>query len=246
MALRSTVAKRAKSTLLSKSYPATQSINRIPSTIQIKNSFNAKPDHWDDVDMHDYLRPVNFDLQEIVNEITNGKGFFVLKQVFSNKDVKIARSVVDHCTKNKRVDTNTDFSTSGRHNSYGGASGGIIWGLLGKDKIFDKIAQHPETLEVTRALLGPKSQLSSYASNTIQPGMGGQNPHLDYPYHDGFFPTNEENINRPLLSVGFMIMLSKFSVKNGGTAFRPGSQRHPSYPHDVVDFFRDMVQLEGN
>ena len=46
--------------------------------------------------------------------------------------MELARAVTDYLTKNKRVDTNTDTSTSAKHNSYGGKSGGIIWRLLGK------------------------------------------------------------------------------------------------------------------
>ena len=201
--------------------------------------------YCNDVDMHHYIRPLNYNLTQVVQEITNGKGFFVLRRGFSKKDVGIARSIVDHLTKHNRIDTNTDTTQSAKHNSYGGKSGGIIWRLLGKGKIFDKIVQHPVTLEITRALLGPKSQISSYMSNTVKPGMDAQIPHMDYPYYDGFFPSGEQNIQRPLLSVGFMILLSKFTAKNGGTAFRPGSQKQPSYPHDVEDFYRNMVQLEG-
>jgi len=201
--------------------------------------------YCNDVDMHHYIRPLNYNLTQVVQEITNGKGFFILKRGFSKKDVGIARSIVDHLTKHNRIDTNTDTTQSAKHNSYGGKSGGIIWRLLGKGKIFEKIAQHPVTLEITRALLGPKSQISSYMSNTVKPGMGAQLPHLDYPYYDGYFPNGEQDIQRPLLSVSFMVLLSKFSVKNGGTAFRPGSQKQPSYPHDVEDFYRNMVQLEG-
>lgn len=197
-------------------------------------------------DAGSYEVPKNYDLSKIVNEIKNGQGFFVLKGVFSKDEIDAAKEVVDYCTYNKRVDTNTDTNQYAKHNSYGGMkAGGIIWRLIGKGEIFERLAQHPATLEITRALLGPKSQLSSYMSNTVLPGMGGQLPHLDYPYYDGFFPTSESNMQRPLLSVAFMIMLSKFDVENGGTAFRPGSQRNPTYPHDKEDFFRNMVQLEG-
>ena len=75
--------------------------------------------------------------------------------------------------------------------------------------------------------------------------MGGQLPHLDYPYYEGFFPDDEADSHRPLLGVAFMVMLSKFTVKNGGTAFRPGSQKRPIYPSDTDEFYRNMVQLQG-
>jgi len=193
-----------------------------------------------------YRVPSNYNLPQIVNEIKNGQGFFVLKGAFSQRCIEEAKDLVDYFTENKRVDTNTDTNEYAKHNSYGGEKkGGIIWRLLGKGAIFEKLAQHPATLEITRELLGPKSQISSYMSNTVLPGMGAQLPHLDYPYYDGFFPNSEADIQRPLLSVAFMIMLSEFTIENGGTAFRPGSQRKPTYPHDREDFYRNMVQLQG-
>lgn len=215
------------------------------------NCNTTKTAYCKDVDMDDYLRPLNYNLTDVVHEIKHGKGFYLLKRGFSLKDAGIARKLVDYVTENHLVDSNTDVSKSARHNSYGqrkssnGKAGGIIWRLLGKGKIFEKLAQHPATVEITRALLGPKSQISSYMSNTVQPGMGSQLPHLDYPYYDGFFPEGEASMKRPLLSVAFLFMLSPFSVKNGGTAFRPGSQKRPTYPHDVDEFRRNMVQLEG-
>jgi len=230
MALRTTLMRLTKSSSVSRAMPAMQTLEGFDSP---------------DVDMDDYQMPLNYDLDKAVEAIKNGDGFFLLKKMFSKKDVQIARSAVDHFTKHERVDTNTDHSTSAKHNSYGDSSGGIIWRLIGKDKIFDKFALHPANLEISRALLGPTCQISSYMSNTVKPGMGGQYPHIDYPYYDGFFPEKEQNMSRPVLSIGIMMMLSDFTVKNGGTAVRPGSQIEPSYPHDAEDFYRNSVQLQG-
>lgn len=199
-----------------------------------------------------YVTPTNYDLNKVKEALVNGSGYIILKNALSKTDVDEARKIVDSYTQTQVVDTNTDKSTSGKHNSYGktnhtyqGKRSGIVWRLLGKGKIFEKIALHPMALEVTRALLGPKSKISSYMANTVQPGMPGQTPHVDYPYYDGFFPTTEADHHRPLLSIGFMWFLTKYRKENGGTAARPGSQRRPSYPHDAADFYKHAKYFEG-
>ena len=87
-----------------------------------------------------------------------------MKEVFSKEDISTARNIVDRLTNNHWVDWNTDNSQSGTHNSHPG----VILKLIGNGMIFEKIAQHPVILEMSRRLLGPKSRISSYASHTVQ------------------------------------------------------------------------------
>ena len=152
-------------------------------------------------DKNHYIHPLNYNLSQIVHEVVHGKGFFLLKRVFDTKDVSIAHSVVENLTKYDSVNTNnTDGSHYATQNNYEG----LLWNLLGKDEIFEKIVQHPVTLEISRTLLGEKCQISSFVSNTVGPGMEGQTPHLDYPYYESHFPSEEINIQRPLLLLNFL------------------------------------------
>lgn len=222
---------------------AKMDVSKIEEALTKENQ-SVLPDDSCIINMNNYTIPT-YNLSEVKEEIVNGNGFYIMKNVFSPEDVKLAKLRVEYLTKHARIQTNVDNSKSGAHNSYGGKKSGIVWRLLGKGKIFEKIALHPTLVEVTRELLGPKSQISSYMSNSVAPDSEGQAPHIDYPYYDGFFPTSEQNSPRPLLSLGIMIMLSEFTKENGGTAARPGSQRNPTYPHDREDFFRNSVQFEG-
>lgn len=199
-----------------------------------------------------YQMPDNYDLDKIKQEIVNGTGFVLLKNMFSKEDVEEASEIIRDHTNAITVDTNTDDSKSGRHNSYGkgdytynGERSGIVWRLLGKGKIFEKIALHPATLEITQAILGPKAKVSSYMANTVQPGMEGQIPHVDYPYYDGYFPEDEKNDQRSMLSIAFAIMLTRYRKENGATVVRPYSQRNPSYPDDPDDFYKNAAYMEG-
>ena len=48
----------------------------------------------DDVDVDDFIIPEDFDLDDAVTEITTGSGYYVLKGMFSQRDVEMARDRV--------------------------------------------------------------------------------------------------------------------------------------------------------
>ena len=48
----------------------------------------------DDVDPFDFITPEDFDLDEAVAEITTGSGYYMLKGMFSQRDVEMARDRV--------------------------------------------------------------------------------------------------------------------------------------------------------
>ena len=60
----------------------------------------------------------------------------------------------------------------------------MIWGLIKKGRIFEKLVLHPTVLEISRKLLGENAGVSSLSANTVLPGtLSPQTPHLDYPYY---------------------------------------------------------------
>ena len=129
------------------------------------------------------------------------------------------------------------------HNNYRG----LVWALLNKGQIFQKFAQHPLIMNISNTILGQNSQISSFAANTVLPGMKGQTPHLDYPYYRNFLPVENPNIldKSPPLSVQFVTLLTDFTAENGGTAIRPGSHINPRYPDDTQEFFNNALQMRG-
>ena len=124
----------------------------------------------DDVDMMDWKMPEHFDANVICHDITYGPGWVLLKGMFSEKDIEMAR---ERLLKNKTFEDKEfeehvgDFlETDDRHNNFDG----LTWGLLSRGKIFAKIATHPVILEISRKLLGENCRLSSLAANTVRPG----------------------------------------------------------------------------
>lgn len=194
-----------------------------------------------------YQIPVNYDMEDIIYKITHpdGPGWIKLEGMYSEKDVEMARErVIYH--------TNTDYymnklekheSNDELHNNYRG----LVWKLINKGVIFQKLAQHPVILNISDAILGQNSQFSSFAANTVLPGMKGQLPHLDYPYYRNFLPVENPTVldNAPPLALQFVTLLTDFTEENGGTGIRPYSHIKPRYPDDVDDFFAHLLQMTG-
>merc|ERR1712021_79083 len=171
----------------------------------------------DDVDMTDYIIPKDFNMNEIIDRITNGNGYYIIRGLYSEKDAEMARERVFFHTKAKEYMKKVEehhVSLDERHNKFNG----LVWALINKGKIFEKMPSQP-----------------------------GQLPHLDYPYYRNFYPSVNPNImdSAPPLAIQFVTMLTEFNKNNGGTAVRPHSHHNPHYPEDQDEFMKNMIQVEG-
>ena len=122
--------------------------------------------------------------------------------------------------------------------------------MLDKGQIFEKMVQHPIILEIMRSILGDDAQLGSIASNTLFPGGAGQEPHLDYPYWDYYnkkhWPRPPKHADIPFfMNFQATVLLDDFTVENGATGVRPGTQLTAEWPHDTQDFYRNVEQGTG-
>merc|ERR1712107_131488 len=199
-----------------------------------------------DVDLS-FQIPDNYNLEDIVHAVTdpNGPGWIKLEGVYSQKDIEMAKErAIYH--------TNTDFfmdkiekheANDEVHNNYRG----LVWALLNKGQIFEKMIQHPIIYNGSTRILGQGAQISSFATNTVLPGMKGQQPHLDYPYYRNFLPQEDPHIldNAPPLAVQFVTLLTDFTEENGATAIRPRSHINPRYPDSPQEFFDNAIQMTG-
>lgn len=201
----------------------------------------------DDVDMGNYIIPKDLNMDEIIDKITNGEGYYIIRGLYSEEDVAMARERVFAETHAKEYIEHIEdhhVDTDERHNKFNG----LVWALFNKGRIFEKMAQHPVIMNISNILIGEKSQISSLAANTVLPGQPGQLPHLDYPYYRNFYPSANPYImdSAPTLAVQFVTMLTEFTKENGGTAVRPHSHHQPRYPDDEEDFHKNSIQVEGN
>jgi len=199
----------------------------------------------EDVDMGSYQTPKDFDINKVIEAITTGDGWIKLEGMHSEKDILMARERVYHHNQADKIISQSEVhkNQDELHNKFSG----MVWALFNKGRIFEKMAAHPAILNISNIMLGEKSQISSYAANTVLPGQGGQLPHLDYPYYRFFYPSSNPHImdTAPPLSVQFVTLLTDFHMGNGGTAIRPNSHKLPRYPDDKEDFYKHAIQMEG-
>ena len=180
-------------------------------------------------------------LHEICKEITNGQGWILLPNIFGQEVIDVARGAI---LKKEFLEESAHNDEDATQNNYSG----LTWGLLSKNQVFGKMATHPLLLSVCRQILGTKCRLSSLSANTVLPGMDGQQPHLDYPYHRYLWPAKYEDMAYPaanLLSLTIITLLTDFNPQNGSTALVPGSQINPCYPDDQAIFFENAEQVSG-
>ena len=184
---------------------------------------------------------IHNNLLSICKEITTGKGWVLLSNIFDPELVVSAKDVLFKTRFEKETDHNEEDATQ---NNYSG----LTWGLLSKGQVFAKMATHPLLLSICRQILGSKCRLSSLSANTVLPGMEGQQPHLDYPYHRYLWPAEYEYSPYPatsLMSLTVITLLTDFTPENGSTALVPGSQLSPAYPDDQKLFFEKCQQVTG-
>ena len=88
----------------------------------------------EDVNMDDYLIPEDYDLQRVCHRVTYGPGWVLLKRMFSEEDIAMAKERIlgDQEQKLKEF---LEMDKDASHNSYGG----LKWGLLARGKIFAKV-----------------------------------------------------------------------------------------------------------
>lgn len=204
---------------------------------------DQEPLDLEDINTKDFQLPKHFDMADVVEAITgpNSAGYIKLENMFSAKDVELARERALYYTNTKHyMKMIKKKDKDALHNNYVG----LTWSLLNKGKIFEKIVQHPVLYNISNAVLGLNAQISSLATNTVLPGMEGQKPHLDYPYYKSLM-SPLDMVKSRTLTLTFLIMLTEFTKENGGTAVRGGSHVHPKHPEDVDDFFAHADQITG-
>jgi len=216
--------------------------------VETSSQGNGRTVKYSDSDVTDeYQTPEAFDLKEVIADLTTGKGFHTLKNVFSKKDIEMAKERVL-----QRLKIDVDDYTSGDvkrdfgHNSFSG----MDFELFPMGRIYSKMVCHPAILDIAKGVCGNRCRLSSFCSNTVPPGMGGQKPHLDYPSYREMWPQDQDRDQSRFkmaphhqLSMVFVICLTDFTPDNGSTAVVPYSQLKGEFPDNQQEFEQTAVRL---
>ena len=179
-------------------------------------------------------------VKAIARELLKGKGYYVVENLFSKKDVKKAKEKLIELVKIKApaISKKDGLSVISATNH--------VWNLIDKDEIFRKLVQNELIINVFSIILGNELKLGSFAARIQQPGDKRQKPHLDYPYWDMYnlksFPIN---INSSfVMNCQSTIMIDDFTLDNGATMVGPGTQLRGYFPKEK-EFWPIMKQATG-
>jgi len=197
----------------------------------------------------------NIDTKKFLDEILNGSGVVVFKNVFNINEINLALEIVNKFSE-------TQDQKESHFNAEAEASGKIhlqqrVWNLFGKGEVFSKLISNDIIFNLMSKLLGSEFFCGSYCASRLLPGSPGQELHLDYPYWDYYksetFPIGLNSSFAQNCQV--TIPLDICSKESGATAYVPGSQKNLHYPTKNDDFSNkkqmianpgDLVFFNGN
>jgi len=191
------------------------------------------------------------EIQRDADEIINGKGYLVIPNIFSKKEIKEAKDLIDKNMETLLEEAGTKAAKQGEYNDKKDSANLvqgkiIIWNLIYKGKIFEKMASNKRVIDVFKKVLGSSLILGSFAARTVNPGDKSQLPHVDYPYFDMHtkhkYPSNM-NFSF-LMNCQLTLMIDDFTEENGPTAVVPGSQKWGTYP-DTKKYLDECVKVTG-
>lgn len=102
-------------------------------------------------------------------------------------------------------------------NSFEGFTTERVYTLVGRGRVFERLAADEHVLELIARFLQPNFLLSAAQAICIYPGEAAQSLHHD----DSFYKVPRP---RPALSVTMIVAIDDFTEENGSTAICPGSQ----------------------
>ncbi len=185
-----------------------------------------------------------FSLSIVVEELMDGAGAIMLKDVFSPERIERIAQTLEAET-DEAIDTGSHFN----QNDQDPLLQRRVWftRLVELDPDIASLVEEPMIFQSMQAFLGKEFVMGSMCASRIMPGYGGQEPHIDYPYWDFYrnetFPTRT-NSSFPL-NAQAIILIDEFTEENGATALAPGSQRDLRYPDKNDDFFGKCIRLTG-
>ena len=99
-----------------------------------------------------------------------------------------------------------------------------VFDLIGKDRVFVELAEHPIAVELVTHLIGAPFLLSNFSANVTAPGSGAMGMHADQGYLPPPWPPYP-------MAVNVAWALDDFTEANGATRFVPGSHREDHGPN---------------
>ena len=175
-------------------------------------------------------------------EIVSGKGYFIIKNLFSKKQIDEAEKIILKKSKSK-INLANKRKKSADKKLYQN----WVYHLFNKGKVFREMAQPKILMQILKNILGPKFICGAFEGNLLLPGARGQKTHIDYPYYNIAKPGEKVsflNASNTICCVS-LILLTDFNKLNGATRFIPRSQKFKKFPTDNDLKKIKKIRLEG-
>ena len=140
----------------------------------------------------DYEKQIENDADEIIN----GKGYVVIPNVFTKEEIKEAKDLIDKNMDMLLEEAGKKSAIQGEYDDKKDSANLvqgkiIVWNLVYKGKIFEKMAQKKRVVDVFKKVLGNSVVLGSFAARTVNP---------DVPDSKGLGDTSRAKYNKNLKS----------------------------------------------
>lgn len=155
------------------------------------------------------------DAASLAKEIVRGKGYVLLPELFTPREISEARSHVLNLATEQ---------PAGRFLKTGERS--RLYRLLDEAAIFEQMVQHPRVIEVVEAILGSDMTLGGFSAHILYPGATNMGAHVDYPY----FTMTPPYPATPVMEVQAIWMMEDFTETNGAPLFAADTQKLCQFP----------------
>ncbi|GAP98379.1 phytanoyl-CoA dioxygenase family protein [Leptolyngbya sp. NIES-2104] len=169
------------------------------------------------------------DAASLAAEIVQGKGYVVLPELFTGREISEARS---HLLKLAADEPAGRFLKTGERSR--------LYRLLSEAEIFAQMVQHPQAIEVVEAILGSDMTLGGFSAHILYPGATNMGAHVDYPY----FTMTPPYPATPVLEVQAIWMMEDFTEINGAPLFAANTQKLCQFP-DSNQFAQSAQKVTG-
>lgn len=172
--------------------------------------------------------------KKIIKELTVGKGYIVIKNLYSKKNINLAEKIISNKLKkdNRYKFAKKKFEVDKKYKSIN------FFDIQNYHKIFVDFMCPKPVMKAFEFLMGEDFICTYYACQNLMSGGRGQNLHLDYPYVTFKKPGDKIPIgmgsNKFLLSCGILTYLNEFDKDYVGPLILEKSHKLRKFP-DISD-----------
>lgn len=156
-------------------------------------------------------------IEELSQEILEGKGYILIEDLFDPKDILAAREHIISCIE---INQNPYILKSNQRTR--------LYRLINEGEIFEQLVQHPLVISILQNILGEDMTLGGLSAHVLHPGADSMGAHVDYPY----FTMTPPYPATPVMEIQAIWMMEDFTETNGAPLFAAGTQKNCDFPKE--------------